>query len=161
MQIALLNESTVVTDHDIAAITHALQTQVDRDWQPVWGSRADLVAVPKGQPLPAGAWWLGFFDNSDQAGALGYHDLTNEGLPLGKVFAATDKQYGQKVSVTASHELLEMLGDPDICRCINQGHTLYALEVCDPVEADNLGYDIDSVTVSNFVTPAYFESFRK
>jgi hypothetical protein len=37
--------------------------------------------------LPApDSWWLVFLDNSDQAGALAYHDLTNEGLPLSKVF---------------------------------------------------------------------------
>jgi hypothetical protein len=36
-------------------------------------------------PAPDG-WWLVFLDNSDQAGALAYHDLTNEGLPLSKVF---------------------------------------------------------------------------
>ena len=28
-------------------------------------------------------------DTSDQAGALGYHDVTPQGLPLGKVFAKT------------------------------------------------------------------------
>ena len=30
--------------------------------------------------MPAGSWWVVFLDNSDQAGALAYHDLTNEGL---------------------------------------------------------------------------------
>src|SRR2546430_17094881 len=34
---------------------------------------------------------------------------------------------------------------------------IYALEVCDSVEADNLGYFIDGVLVSDFVTPAWFE----
>jgi hypothetical protein len=37
----------------------------------------------------------------------------------------------------------------------------YAYEVCDAVEADNFGYDIKGVTVSDFVTPAWFEAFRK
>jgi hypothetical protein len=34
---------------------------------------------------------------------------------------------------------------------------VYALEVCDAVEADDLGYNIDGVLVSDFVTPAWFE----
>ena len=37
------------------------------------------------------------------------NDVTREGLPLGKVFAKTDQQYGEKWTGTASHELLEML----------------------------------------------------
>jgi hypothetical protein len=34
---------------------------------------------------------------------------------------------------------------------------IYALEVCDAVESDELGYKIDDVLVSDFVTPAWFE----
>jgi hypothetical protein len=90
--------------------------------------------------------------------------MTNEGLPLGKVFASTDLQYGQKWSVTASHELLEMLGDPDINLSAlveddaNGSGTLYAYEVCDACEADDDGYDIDGVQVSDFVYPTWFET---
>jgi hypothetical protein len=60
--------------------------------------------------------------------------------------------------VTLSHELLEMLADPWINWCAIGGDgQIYALEVADPVEADNLGYEIDGVLVSDFVTPAWFE----
>jgi hypothetical protein len=34
---------------------------------------------------------------------------------------------------------------------------LYAYEVCDAVEADDLGYELDGVTVSDFVLPGWFE----
>lgn len=33
---------------------------------------------------------------------------------------------------------------------------LYALELCDPPQADKFGYAINGVTVSNFVHPAWF-----
>jgi len=57
-----------------------------------------------------------------------------------------------------SHELLEMLADPWINWCATGNDSkIYALEVCDAVEADDLGYDIDGVRVSDFVTPAWFE----
>jgi hypothetical protein len=36
------------------------------------------------------------------------------GFPIGKVFAASDLKAGTSWTVTASHELLEMLGDPNI-----------------------------------------------
>ena len=43
-----------------------------------------------------------FLDNSDQAGALAYHDLTNEGLPLSKVFVKTIQADNASVSVGAT-----------------------------------------------------------
>ncbi len=166
IQVAVINASTVLKDPAVQAAIPALQAQVHRDFAPAWGIDADLTFVPQNTPPPAGAWWLVVLDNSDQAGALGYHDLTNEGLPLGKVFAGSDLQYGYKWTVTASHELLEMLGDPDIdltvfVQLTDTTGTLYAYEVCDACEADNFGYDINGTTVSDFVYPAWFESFRQ
>lgn len=166
IQVAVINASTVLKDPAVQAVIPALQTQVHRDFAPVWGIDADLTFVPQNaQPL-AGAWWLVVLDSSDQAGALGYHDLTNEGLPLGKVFAGSDIQLGYKWTVTASHELLEMLADPDIdltafIQPTATTGTLYAYEACDACEADNFGYDINGITVSDFVYPAWFESFRQ
>jgi hypothetical protein len=108
---------------------------------------------------------LVLLDDSDQANALGYHDLTSEGLPLGKVFAASDLKAGTSWTVTASHELLEMLGDPNINLSVfaqnsNTAGILYAYEVCDACEDDSLGYQIDNVLLSDFVYPSWFESFR-
>jgi len=167
IHVAIINESTVVPDNEVAAATAALQIQVTRDFAPVWGIDAKLTFIPTGQKPPAGIWWLVVLDNTDQAGALGYHDITSDGLPLGKVFVATDLQYGLKWTVTASHELLEMLGDPNINLAATQEPgrnggimTLYAYEVCDACEADGYGYDIDGVTLSDFVYPSWFESFR-
>jgi hypothetical protein len=165
IQISVVNASTVLSDDAVQLAVPALQTQVHDHFAPAWGTDADLTFVPTGGNPAAGSWWLVILDNSDQAGALGYHDLTQDGLPLGKVFAGTDIQIGAKWTVTASHELLEMLGDPDINLTVfvqpsaTKG-TLYAYEVCDACEADELGYDINGVIVSDFVYPAWFESFR-
>ncbi len=165
IKIAVINASTVLTDKDIENVLPALQTQVSRDFAPAWGVDADLAFVPQGSNPSPGAWWLVILDNSDQAGALGYHDVTSEGLPLGKVFAGSDIQYGYNWTVTASHELLEMLGDPDTNLAAyvqNDDGTLklYAYEVCDACEADEFGYKINGTTVTDFVYPAWFESFR-
>jgi hypothetical protein len=163
IQVSVINASTVVTDAAVQAALPALQTQVHQHFAPAWGIDADLTFVKKGSKPAPRTWWLSILDNSDQAGALGYHDVTNEGLPLGKVFAKTDQQYGSKWTVTASHELLEMLADPEINLTVfvqpsaTQG-VLYAYEVCDACEADNLGYDINGVTVSDFVFPSWFET---
>ena len=166
IKISLINQSSVVTDAEASKAVKALQKQVRRDFYPPWGVDADLTFVAKGKTPAAKTWWLTILDNSDEAGALGYHDVTTDGLPLGKIFAKTDQQYGTSWTVTASHELLEMLGDPDInlttfVQSSNTAGILYAYEVADACEADNFGYKIDGVLVSDFVFPSWFEEFRK
>lgn len=163
--ISIFNESSVASDAELAPIALALQKQINNDFAPIWGIRAIVAYVPKGKTPEPSSWQLGIFDNSDQAGALGYHDITAAGQPLGKVFAQTDIDSGSSLSVTISHELLEMLGDPDInltafVQSSDTAGTLYAYEVCDACEDDSLGYTIDGVLVSDFVYPAWFESFR-
>jgi hypothetical protein len=164
--VAVINESTVVSDAEVHAATAALQVQMTRDFASIWGLSVSLAFIPTGTKAPSNFWWLTILDNSDQAGALGYHDLTTTGLPIGKVFAKTDQQYGLSWTVTASHELLEMAVDPYINLTVfNQtGETkgmLYAYEVGDAVEDDRFGYSINGVLVSDFVTPAWFEGWRR
>jgi hypothetical protein len=165
IHITVINESTVLADSDVLPVIGALQKQVTNDFLPVWGVDAQLTIIPKGTQPTEGSWWLVILDDSDQANALGYHDLTSEGLPIGKVFAASDLKAGTSWTVTASHELLEMLADPNINLTVlvqndNTAGMLYAYEVCDACEDDSLGYPIDNVLVSDFVYPAWFESFR-
>jgi hypothetical protein len=165
IQISVINESTVVSDNDVAPVVSALQKQVTNDFRPVWGTDAELTIVAKGTQPPSGSWWLVILDDTDQANALGYHDLTSEGLPIGKVFAASDLKAGTSWTVTASHELLEMLADPNINLTVfventNTTGILYAYEVCDACEDDSLGYEIDDVVLSDFVYPAWFEAFH-
>jgi hypothetical protein len=157
--IAIKNLSTVVTDAELAQAVPAFQKQVSQDFAGTWGIDASLKLLKKTDKVPADAWLLGVFDNADQAGALGYHDLTKSGQPLGKMFARTTIEEDGKWTVTFSHELLEMLADPNINLCAfdEEARRLYAYEVCDAVEADVLGYDIEGVTVSDFVLPGWFE----
>lgn len=158
-EIAIKNLSTVVGDSELAKALPAFQHQVSRDFAAAWGIDARLELLNKGAAVPAGAWQLNVFDNADAAGALGYHETTARGLPLGKVFAKTTIQYGGIWSVTFSHELLEMLLDPWInLLAIDEGHKrAYAYEACDAVEADQLGYAVQGVQVSDFVLPNFFE----
>jgi hypothetical protein len=162
IEIAVINESTVVTDANARACAAVLQKQVTNDFAPAWDiDGAALSFFPNGSQVPAGVWQLVILDDSDQADALGYHELTADGLPIGKIFAKSDLDAGTNWTVTASHELLEMLGDPNINKVAEVDNadgtiTMYAWEACDAVEADNLGYLIDGISVSDFVLQSWF-----
>lgn len=165
IKINVVNQSTVLTDSQVQSAVAPLQTQIHRDFVPAYGIDADLTFVPKTSTPDKNSWMMGIFDDTDQAGALGYHDLTTQGMPLAKVFAGSDMKLGLSWTVTASHELLEMLGDPDIDLTVfmqknNTSGILYAYEVCDACEDDSLAYNIEGTLVSDFVHPSWFESFH-
>ncbi len=142
---------------DFERLIGALQTFVDDYFVPVWGTPAKLV---KTRTFRKGAWAIAFLDRADVANALGYHDLTPDGLPFAKVFVKSTLAVGQKVSVTACHELAEMLVDPAINLCATGPNNLiYAYETADAVEETE--FSIDGIPMSDFVYPAWFEGFRK
>jgi len=156
--IAVTNASTCLSDAQVEPVLPALQKQVSEHFKAYWSVDCTLAFLPKDAPLTPGWWQIIITDNPDQAGTLGYHEMTRQGTPLGKVFAKLDQDNGYAWTVTLSHELLEMLADPWINWCaVGSDSKIYALEVCDPVEADDLGYRIDGVLVSDFITPAWFE----
>jgi hypothetical protein len=160
--IAFINASSVVNDRDAQKVMAALQDQVTNDFANAWGVDASLSYFRHADQVPAGHWQLVILDNSDQAGYLGYHDVTADKLPLGKIFAATDMSYRSEWSVTASHELLEMLADPDLVQYVlryeNDGTTTwYWREVCDACHLDANGYEISGVLVSDFLYPSWYQ----
>lgn len=158
LPIAVINESTAIADADVQALLPAFSTQWNQDLNSVWGvGEATFAFSPRQQAPPAGAWWVVFLDNSDQANALAYHDLTNEGLPIAKVFVKTIQADKASLSVGASHEICEMAVDPWLNSAYQDSQgTFWAGEICDPVEDDQYGYDTAGVRVSDFVTPNWF-----
>lgn len=163
--VAVLLETTITDESKLAPVISALQTQVHEHFAPIWGVDVQVQFIPNAPP--PGSWWLVLLDTSDQAEALGYHDTTDEDLPLGKVFLKSCEEAKVSWTVTASHELLEMLADPDInLTVLNQSQNqaaakLYSYEICDPCEADEFGYKVGDILVSDFVCPAWFESFHQ
>jgi hypothetical protein len=155
VQIAVVNQSSLVSDDEIAAIVPALQRQVSEHFSPLWGIDAGISTVQQN----AADWLCFILDDADQANALGYHDITAAGQPIIKIFARDSAAAGVPLSSVISHEILEELADPWIDGMVLADNgagagRLYATEVCDPVEADL--YEIDGVQVSNFVSPLYF-----
>lgn len=157
--IAIKNRSTAVSDAELSAALPGFQAQISKDFTPFWGTDAKLTMVGKSARPKAHQWQVVLLDTSDEADALGYHDVTADGTPLGKVFVKSTIDEGGLWTVTFSHEVLEMLVDPEINLCaVDERHSrIYAYEVCDAVEADVLAYKAKGVPVSDFVLPNWFE----
>lgn len=162
-RVALLNRTKDISDSEVERVARALQKQVHEHLAPIWGVDAQISSIKRSEAPTPGHWWLELLDESDTEGALGYHDVTPDGLPKAKVFVKLIKQFGESWSLTASHELLDMLVDPRVnLLTFTHGDNevrAYWLEIATPTQADS--YSIDGVTVSNFVFPAWFESQRK
>jgi hypothetical protein len=139
-------------DSELPKMAAALQRQILEHFAPFYNL---TCTVGVGVPGP-NDWAIGMFKDADQPGALGYHDMTPHGQPLAKVFPLLDAQDGGSLSVTISHELVEMLADPWLSKAVqSRDGKFWAYETADAVESDE--YELDGVKLSNFVTPAYFE----
>lgn len=171
LHLAIVNKSTFVLDGDARKMTVACAAQVRLHFAPDWQRLAVGVRYVGGDEtqVHGDEWPLVILDNADQAGTLGYHDRMPDGRPYSKVFARTVRENGgdmfgpSGVSVTLSHECLEMLGDAAAnVWCQAADGYLYAQEACDAVEADAYPMFVDSghtaVYVSNYVLPAFFDA---
>ncbi|HEY2389621.1 MAG TPA: hypothetical protein VGK22_00485 [Candidatus Angelobacter sp.] len=156
--IACFNKAETALGVDLDKLIAAMQAYVDNFVAPIWGTPASLV---RSEGFIKDAWAIVFLDNADQPDALAYHDLTPDGLPQSKVFVKTTLANGDLVSVSASHELVEMLVDPAINLMTTgpEGKLVYAYESADPVE--EMSFPVNGIPMSNFVYPSYFETFHK
>lgn len=166
--IALVNRSSDVSDTALPQIAQALQTQVNRDLAPAYANVSatgldftptpvpPVIVLPVGsdQTPPAGAWTLTIMYVTDTQ-QMGYHSIRTDGTPYAEVSTETGVSPTRPWTMTASHELLEMLTDPrNNEQAIGPNGIGYAYEVADPVEATS--YTIDGIVVSDFVAPNWF-----
>jgi len=89
INVSIVNQSTAYPDAQLPLLANALQFQVQRDFAPAWGTMARIWYTSSGKNPTASHWALALLDDTDQAGALGYHDITPTGQPLGKIFVKT------------------------------------------------------------------------
>ncbi|EHP44359.1 hypothetical protein OR16_03822 [Cupriavidus basilensis OR16] len=150
-------------------VVRAINRQIAEDFEPYWafggrlrvegpaGPKADLQQLKEMR----GDAIIYVLDSAASDDALGFHDLNPSGVPYGFVFLDLCKMLGDDWSTTLSHEALELIGDPQ-CNLLVQGPNPEAsdrivyhfFEMCDAVQCQN--YEIDGVSVSNFVLPHYF-----
>lgn len=168
LEIAVVNQSSVVDHASLVKMVDAVNLQIARDVAPKWLRQpARVMLYPDLPHVPKDRWLVVILDNADVANALGYHDETPDGRIYSRVFAKTVLSHHgtlltgpNSVSVTLSHEVIEMFADPNINTWAdNGGAEMLAWELGDPVEATS--YIINGVAVSNFVLMSYFDMQNK
>lgn len=145
--VSVLNRSTNLSDAEVARATLAIGKQLAEAAQ-VHGAMPAIEFVPAGgtpEGIPCE-----IADTIDVPGAEGYHDEGPDGVPYIKLLS--DAGW----TVTLSHELLELGGDPAANRwAMGPDGNLYAWELCD---ADQGGtYLLDGIEVSNYLYPGFFD----
>jgi hypothetical protein len=166
MLISILLQSTKVTAEEASKMTRAIAKQVKYDAAPIWDKApAAVIFYADPKEVPEESHGIAIVDTIKNVpeGVLGFHTEDDGGRLWGIVAADPSLNSGAQVltgdwsvSSVLSHEVLEMFVDPN-CNlwANNEKGRAYSYEVCDPVEAPT--YDVDGVSVSNFVTPAWFD----
>lgn len=174
MLISIINHTDGdVKDEELQRAIRAINRQINEDFEPYWSMSATLRLEGRSTNAPEtvevadmrGDAIIYLWNESDVPGALGYHYQNNSGVPFGFVFTSIAKEIGEPWSVTLSHEALELLADPETNMLVMGPHpqenreVFHWFEMCDAVQAET--YDIDGVSVSNFVLPLYFTGTRE
>src|SRR4051794_23867739 len=104
-RVGIASRSQFVGLHELTNVAAALNLQIQRDLYPIWNISATVSALSDPESIEPGVWPIFVVDDTGFDGALGLH-LTEHKQPYALV------QSGRTWSLTASHELLEMIVDP-------------------------------------------------
>ena len=161
--VALVSETPLIDFAQLSVTAAALNKQVTRDFGRLWHVHATVSAFEKLEDVPVDYWPVIIRDDINEPGAAGYHTDDN-----GQPFSLVQADDGW--TLTSSHEVLEMLADPFGNRTVAGSpppnspepisrfeRVTYLVEVCDPCEDSEFAYASNGVTVSDFITPHYYE----
>jgi hypothetical protein len=172
MIISIINHTNgKIKDENIQSTIRAINRQINEDYTPYWSLGATLRLEGRSGKQPEkekpedmrGEAVIYLWDEVNVDDALGYHDKNYSGIPFGFVFTELSKEIGENWTVTLSHEVLELIGDPEANLLVMGPHpnpaqsnrnVFHWYEMCDAVQAQS--YMIDGIEVSNFVLPLYF-----
>jgi hypothetical protein len=163
IDLALVSEldPSVLPISELLGVSAALQKQIRRDVAPRWNVSASVDAFVSLDQLPPGHWPIYICEDIGLDGTEGIHKLPDNCQPYALV------QFKDYWSLTASHEAIEMLIDPQGNRQLQgpsprsgEGEVMFLVEVCDPVYNFDCGYLIDDYPVSDFCTPQFYDSIN-
>jgi hypothetical protein len=166
IQVGLVDTTGKVDPSLMQAAAAALNLQVMRDLPQFWNVQATVQYLPSPSKIPAGVWPVQLV-KSLPPGEGGFH-LDKHNQPYAEVIAAPNDD---SWTIDASHETIEMLIDPSGNRMQSSiaieivgkkiqdgtGQFNYLVEGCDPCEANNYGYTVQGIVVSDFITPHFYD----
>lgn len=166
IKVGLVDTTGSISAEKMTAVAAALNVQATRDLPQFWSVSATVSYLSDPTNIPQGIWPV-LLVNSLPPGEGGFH-LTQHNQPYAKVIASPSND---DWTIDASHETIEMLVDPSGNRLQTAnaigvvkgkieavaGRYEYLVEACDPCEADNFGYQIDGISVSDFITPHFYD----
>ena len=159
--IVLVNNSSRSFE-EVKMVADAIHFQVNNHLSAIWGVSCIVTARQKGDPIPTNSWLVHLTNTLSDPRLGGVHYYTPGGAPYALV-AANRNDW----SLSASHEVLEMLTDPKtdtFRRAMDPNGTVglvdYLVEICDPCQHLDFAYaipDRGNVIVSDFYGPGYFD----
>ncbi len=166
IKVVLVDTTRSVDPNTMAAAAAAINVQVTRDLPQFWNIQAAVSYLPNAHSVPQGMWPVQLV-RSLPPGEGGFHQ-TKHHQPYAKVIVTPDSN---EWTIDASHEILEMLVDPygnklQASTAIGiaggqirdgVGKFEYLVEACDPCEANDYAYMIDGISVSDFLTPHFYD----
>lgn len=157
----LINESKTsplsasLTPDVLTKMANAITVQLNRDFAPHWGGSYLVRAGSSPSDVLDKEVVFMILDALPNApGAIAYHDVNGSAVPVAFLGLSTCNTLGD-VSCAISHECLETGTDPGCNLWADDGAgSEFAYEGCDAVESST--YQIDGITVSDFVLPTFF-----
>jgi len=160
MIIAVKNHSRV-PDGEVLAAIRAVNRQISEDFEPYWDLSGILRLADRSISALQADGIIRIWDSG--------HNLhvDTDGIPTAHIFTQVSALAKETLPwltwhSALSHEALEMIADPYLNTLVRGPHpgssrqVFHYREVCDPVQAQS--YEIDGVTVSDFVLPHYYNS---
>ncbi|HZU28448.1 MAG TPA: hypothetical protein VFA04_23180 [Bryobacteraceae bacterium] len=166
IQVGLVDKTGKLDPDFVHAAAAALNIQVMRDLPQFWNVQATVQHLPNPKKIPVGVWPV-FLVAKLPPGEGGVH-LDKKNQPYSLVIGTPQSN---DWTIDASHETLEMLVDPSGNRLQTSnaikisgkgvqdapGQFQYLVEACDPCEANEYGYTVQGIAVSDFITPHYYD----
>jgi hypothetical protein len=165
-QVGLVDKTGKLDPQLLQETAAALSVQVTRDLSPIWNVQATVQHLHSPKKIPVGVWPV-FLVAKLPPGEGGFH-LDKKNQPYAEVIGTPDSN---DWTIDASHEILEMLVDPQgnrlqASRAIEisgdgvadtTGEFDYLVEACDPCESNDYAYSIAGIAVSDFITPNFYD----
>lgn len=155
-EIVFLDHGTGIDGRELQRFLGVLDTHLYSHLFPAW----HLYAVPwlagKGENVRKDVPRIHLWQHPQHArdvGALGRHGA-EEGCPEGHVFVDVCHLRGSPWTRVASHEVIELLGNPHLNLEVFHEGAFWPRELCDPVQG--VAYELKGTPLSDFVLPSWF-----